>query len=107
MGLVAGRHLASTSSVSPRLVALAIVLAVVNGMIGLLIGIGIGLDAGSAAALAILAGSASYIAAPAAIRMALPEVDPGMPLTMSLAITFPFNVLVAIPVLTALTGFLP
>ena len=106
MGLLAGRHLAGTGSVSPRLVALAIALAVTNGMIGLLIGTGIGLDAGSAAALAILAGSASYIAAPAAIRMALPEVDPGMPLTMSLAVTCPFNVLVAIPSLTAVAGFL-
>lgn len=106
MGLVAGRHLAGTGSVSPRLVTLAIALAVTNGMVGLLIGMGIGLDAGSAAALAILAGSASYIAAPAAIRMALPEVDPGMPLTMSLAVTFPFNVLVAIPVLTAIAGYL-
>lgn len=107
MGLVAGRHLAGTGGVSPRLVVLAIALAVTNGMVGLLIGMGIGLDAGSAAALAILAGSASYIAAPAAIRMALPEVDPGMPLTMSLAVTFPFNVLVAIPLLTGLAGFLP
>ncbi|MCP8885434.1 sodium-dependent bicarbonate transport family permease [Devosia sp. XJ19-1] len=106
MGLVAGRHLAGTGSVSPRLVALAIALAVTNGVVGLLIGMGIGLDAGSAAALAILAGSASYIAAPAAVRMALPEVDHGMPLTMSLAVTFPFNVLVAIPILSALAGLL-
>ncbi|KKC32046.1 sodium-dependent bicarbonate transport family permease [Devosia psychrophila] len=107
MGLVAGRHLMRRGSVSPRLIALAIGLAVTNGMIGLLVGMAIGLDPGSAAALGILAGSASYIAAPAAIRMALPEVDPGMPLTMSLAITFPFNVLVGIPVLTAVAGLLP
>ncbi len=106
MGLLAGRHLAGTGSISPRLVALAIALAVTNGLVGLLIGIVIGLDPGSAAALAILAGSASYIAAPAAIRMALPEVDPGMPLTMSLAVTFPFNILVAIPVLTGVAGVL-
>ncbi|MVS98892.1 sodium-dependent bicarbonate transport family permease [Devosia marina] len=106
MGLVAGRHLTGNGSVSPRLVALAIALAITNGMVGLLIGMSIGLDAGSAAALATLAGSASYIAAPAAIRMALPEVDPGMPLTMSLAVTFPFNVVVAIPVLTAVAGLL-
>jgi hypothetical protein len=107
MGLVAGRHLAAKGSVSPVLVALAIALAITNGMVGLLIGMGIGLDPGSAAALAVLAGSASYIAAPAAIRMALPEVDPGMPLTMSLAVTFPFNVLVAIPILTTVAKFLP
>lgn len=107
MGLVAGRHLVGGGSVSPRLVVLAVALAITNGIIGLLIGMGIGLDAGSAAALAILAGSASYIAAPAAIRMALPKVDPGITLTMSLAVTFPFNVLVAIPLLTGLVGILP
>lgn len=106
MGLVAGRHLAGAGSVTPRLVALAIALAVTNGAIGLVIGIAIGLDFGSATALAILAGSASYIAAPAAIRIALPQVDPGLPLTMSLAVTFPFNVLVAIPALTALAGLM-
>ena len=91
---------------STRLVALAIGLAVTNGVVGLLVGNAIGLDPGSAVALGILAGSASYIAAPAAIRMALPEVDPGMPLAMSLAITFPFNVLVGIPTLIAIAGLL-
>ena len=106
MGLLAGRHLADRGGVSPRLAVLAIALATTNGTIGLVLGAAIGLDVGSAAALAILAGSASYIAAPAAIRMALPEVDPGMPLTMSLAITFPFNVLVAIPILTVAAQFL-
>lgn len=104
MGLVAGRHLVRTGRLSPRLIALAIGLAVSHGLVGLLVGTAIGLDPGTAAALAILAGSASYIAAPAAIRMALPEVDPGMPLTMSLAITFPFNVLVGIPLLIAVTS---
>lgn len=106
MGLVAGRHLVRGGSVSTTLVALAIGLAVTHGMVGLLVGTAIGLDTGSAVALGILAGSASYIAAPAAIRMALPEVDAGMPLTMSLAITFPFNVLVGIPMLTAIAGLL-
>ena len=106
MGLVAGRHLSGTGSVTPRLIALAIVLAASNGLVGLALGMAIGLNTGSAAALGILAGSASYIAAPAAIRMALPEVDPGMPLTMSLAITFPYNVLVGIPLLIALAGLL-
>lgn len=106
MGLVAGRHLVRGGSVSKTLVALAIGLAVINGMIGLLVGTAVGLDAGSAIALGILAGSASYIAAPAAIRMALPEVNAGLPLTMSLAVTFPFNILVGIPLLTAVAGLL-
>lgn len=106
MGLVAGRHLSRRGSMSPRLIALAVVLAWVNGMIGFVVGTAVGLETGTAAALGILAGSASYIAAPAAVRMALPEVDPGMPLTMSLAVTFPFNVLVGIPLMVALAGLL-
>lgn len=106
MGLVAARHVLQTRSVTPAIAALAVILAVVNGTIGVFAGSLIGLDTGSAAALGILAGSASYIAAPAAIRLALPEVDIGLPLAMSLAITFPFNVLVGIPIFITLSCFL-
>ena len=57
-----------------------------------------------AALLAILAASASYIAVPAAMRIALPKADPGIYLTMSLGITFPFNLLVGIPLYQAATA---
>lgn len=106
MGLLAARQILHARGVTPTLVALAIAFAVVNGTFGVVIGTLIGLDAGSAAALGILAGSASYIAAPAAIRLALPEADIGLPLAMSLAITFPFNVLVGIPLLAHLARLL-
>ena len=102
MGLVAVRRLRESRSVTPRLAALAIALPLVNGTIGAAVGAGIGLDPGSAAALAILAASASYIAVPAAMRLALPRADAGLYLSMSLAITFPFNIVVGIPVYTAL-----
>ena len=58
----------------------------------------VGLSAGGAAILMTLAASASYIAVPAALRLALPEARLAIPLTMSLVITFPFNLLVGIPV---------
>jgi hypothetical protein len=58
----------------------------------------LGLDPGTAAALTMLAAGASYIAVPAAIRLALPDADPGIYLSLSLAVTFPFNILVSIPV---------
>lgn len=106
MGLVAARHLIRTRSVTPVIAALAVVLAVANGSLGVFAGSLIGLDLGSTAALGILAGSASYIAAPAAIRLALPEANIGLPLAMSLAITFPFNVIVGIPIFTTLARFL-
>jgi hypothetical protein len=75
---------------------------VVNGVVGVLLGALVGLDAGSAAALGILAASASYIAVPAAMRLALPEADPGLYLAMSLAVTFPFNITAGIPLYTLL-----
>ncbi len=108
MGLIAARRIMDTQALTWRLGAIAIALPLVNGLIGTLLGAGIGLDTGSTAALGILCASASYIAVPAAMRLALPEADPGIYLTMSLSITFPFNILVNIGLVAtfadALTG---
>jgi hypothetical protein len=98
MGLVAAKRLKDGRSLTPRLIGLAIAIALANGTLGVLLGGLLGLDAGTAAALGILAGSASYIAVPAAMRLALPQADPGLYLGMSLAVTFPFNILVGIPI---------
>lgn len=97
MGLVAGRRLVDSRSLTVRAGALAIVMPLINGTIGTVLGTLIGLDAGSAAALGILAASASYIAVPAAMRLALPQADPGLYLSMSLGVTFPFNIILGIP----------
>lgn len=102
MGLVAVRRLRETRALTARLVGLALIFPVVNGTMGVAIAALIGLDAGSAAALGILAASASYIAVPAAMRLALPQADPGLSLAMSLAVTFPFNIILGIPFLTLL-----
>ena len=80
---------------------IAIGLPLVNGALGATLGTIIGLDVGSAAALGVLCASASYIAVPAAMRLALPEADPGIYLTMSLSLTFPFNILVNIGLISA------
>ncbi len=101
MGLIAARRIMMTKSLTWRLSAIAIGLPLVNGMIGVLAGTAIGLDVGSAAGFGVLCASASYIAVPAAMRMALPEADPGLYLTMSLSITFPFNILVNIGLITS------
>jgi hypothetical protein len=103
MGLIAARRLREARSLTFRLVLLGLAFPIVNGMIGVLIGSGIGLDVGSTVALAILAASASYIAVPAAMRLALPEADSGLYLSMSLAITFPFNIVIGIPLFTQIT----
>ena len=102
MGLIAMRRLRESRALSWRMVALGIVLPLVNGTIGLLLAALLGLDPGSGAALAMLAASASYIAVPAAVRLALPDADPGIYLSMSLAVSFPFNILIGIPLVIQL-----
>jgi uncharacterized protein len=79
------------------LLVFGIVAPVVLGAIGAAIGVLAGLSPGGAAVFATLAASASYIAAPAAVRIALPEANPGLSLTAALAITFPFNLVIGIP----------
>jgi hypothetical protein len=106
MGLVAGRRLIETRSLTARAAAMAIVLPLLNGTLGTVIGAAIGLDAGSTAALGILAASASYIAVPAAMRLALPQADPGLYLSMSLGVTFPFNIIAGIPLYALLAQVL-
>jgi hypothetical protein len=96
MGLIAARRLLDRRALTVRTAALALVLPLLNGSLGVVLGIELGLDAGSAAALGILAGSASYIAVPAVMRLALPDADPGLYLGMSLAVTFPFNLTIGI-----------
>lgn len=106
LGLIAVRRLRETKALTLRLASLAIVLPVVNAAVAIGIGALIGLDAGSVAALGILGGSASYIAVPAAMRLALPQADPGLSLGMSLAVTFPFNIIVGIPLYIALATWM-
>jgi hypothetical protein len=96
MGLIASRRLSQTKALNRRLVALAFLLPLLNGSLGVVAGTLLGLDVASAAMLGVLAASASYIAVPAAMRLAVPEADPGIYLSMSLGLTFPFNLLVGI-----------
>ena len=101
MGLIAARRLRETRALTARLALLAVALPLVNGLIGVVIGSGLGLDPGTAAMLGVLTASASYIAVPAAMRLAVPDADPGIYLSMSLGITFPFNVVVNIALIAS------
>ena len=99
MGLVAGRGLrAGRGYLRGGLVVFALGSPVMGASLALGLAWLVGLSAGGAAILMTLAASASYIAVPAALRLALPEARLAIPLTMSLVITFPFNLLVGIPV---------
>lgn len=104
MGLVAVRRMRESRGMTLRLASLGVVLPLLNGSIGLAVAIALGLNAGTAAAFAMLAASASYIAVPATMRMALPKADPGIYLSMSLGVTFPFNIVIGIPLFTALAA---
>jgi len=97
MGAIAAERLRAVARVGVRLVVAAVLLPVVNGTVGAVLGAAAGLSTGGVAVLATLAASASYIAAPAAVRIALPEADPALSISAALGITFPFNLTVGIP----------
>jgi len=98
MGVVAGRRVGDLRKVGPFLLGFGIFVPLVNGALGVLLGKFTGLGLGGATLLGVLSSSASYIAAPAAIRMSLPDANPTLYLTSSLAITFPFNITLGIPI---------
>lgn len=106
MGLLAARRLREARSLTPTLAAFAILLPLLNAGIGLGVAALIGLSGGTAAAFIILCASASYIAVPAAISLALPRADIGLCLAMSLAITFPFNIIIGIPLYGWMAGLI-
>lgn len=97
MGLVSGRRLTDLWRAGWRAVVPALILPPVQATLGIALAYGLGLSKGDALLLAVLAGSASYIAVPAALRVALPEANPGLYLPMALAVTFPFNIVIGIP----------
>ena len=98
MGLVASRRLGELRSSGVFLVAFGIAMPLMAGLVGAGTATLVGMSIGGATVLATLAGSASYIAAPAAMRIAVPEANPTLYLTASLGITYPFNILVGIPI---------
>lgn len=97
MGVVAGERLSDLKRTGPALLVFGVGMAVVHGVLGVGVGLLAGLSPGGATVLGAMSASASYIAAPPAVRMTLPEANPTLSLTASLAITFPFNVILGIP----------
>ena len=106
MGLVAGQRLRDLKKVGAFLVGFGIVVPVLHGCIGILLARLSGLSEGGAFVLGVMAASASYIAAPAAVRVALPDANPTYYLGASLGITFPFNLTLGIPIYVLLAQWL-
>lgn len=102
LGIAAAHRARDFRKVGVVLATFALTMPLFNALVGAVIGSFVGLSPGGTMVLATLAASASYIAAPAAVRLALPEANPGYYLTTSVAITFPFNLVLGLPLYYAL-----
>ena len=106
MGLIAASQFTNLRSHGLFLVIFALAIPVPLAMLGAALGWLLGLSVGGTTMLAVLAGSASYIAAPAAMRIAVPEASPTLSLTASLGVTFPFNIFIGIPLYLGFARYL-
>lgn len=97
MGMLVGRRLSDVRKAGMFLIGFGLVMPVVHGSLGIVLGQLAGLSIGGSMILGTLAASASYITAPAVVRAAMPEANPGYYLTAALVITFPFNLIVGLP----------
>jgi hypothetical protein len=98
MGLEAARRINDFRRVGATLIAFGLLMPLFSAMTGIIIGaFALGFGIGGTLLVAVLAASASYIAVPPAMRLAIPEANPSLYLTLSLGITFPFNVVIGIP----------
>lgn len=97
MGLTAARRLGDFLRLGRFLACFGLIMPLIGGTLGILVAHLAGLGVPEATLMGVLAASGSYIAAPAAVRLALPGANPSLSITLSLGVTFPFNILVGIP----------
>ena len=102
LGMTAGRRLPDIGRIGFKLIAFAVATPITLGAAGVAAGTLAGLSLGGSTVMGVLAASASYIAAPAAVRVALPDANPAIYLTAALAVTFPFNLVAGIPLYYAI-----
>lgn len=98
LGYLAGSQIKALKGVGTGLFIFAIAFPLFAGTLGVFGGVAAGLSIGGATVLGVLCASASYIAAPAAVQVALPEANPSLSITASLGVTFPFNLIFGIPI---------
>lgn len=97
MGLVAAKRIRDLRKTGSFLIGFSVFIPVINALIGIGIAKVLGFEEGNALLFAVLCASASYIAVPAAMRMTVPQANPSLYVSMALALTFPFNIIVGIP----------
>ncbi len=98
MGLIAARRIQEVAKAGFFVIGFSLIMPILNAAIGIGLSRLIGISEGNALLLAVLCASASYIAVPAAMRMTIPEANPSLYISMALALTFPFNIIIGIPV---------
>lgn len=106
MGLVTGERLNDLLVVGPFLIGFGVIIPICHGFLGAYWGHLAGLNLGGCTVLAAIVSSASYIAAPPAVRLTLPEANPTLSMTASLGITFPFNIAFGIPLYYQMAKYL-
>jgi len=98
MGMEAARRIGDFRLAGPSLIVFGVAMPILGGAIGLAVGHwALGFGVGGTLLVAVLGASASYIAVPPAMRLAIPEASRALFLTLSLGVTFPFNVVIGIP----------
>jgi hypothetical protein len=97
MGVVAGRRIGAIKEAGFFLIGFGILMPLINAALGILLSLLLNLDQGNSFMLTVLFASASYIAVPAAMRIAIPDANPGIYVPVALAITFPFNIIAGLP----------
>jgi hypothetical protein len=106
MGATVATRFATSGWPPLRMAIFAIISPIVFGTVGIIAAHSIGLSIGGSAVFGIMAASASYIAAPAAVRIAIPDADSGLSLGLALGVTFPFNLTIGIPLAFIFSRFI-
>jgi hypothetical protein len=104
MGIVAAQRIRDLRQAGAFLITFSVLMPLFNAAVGVLIARGLGLGPGNALLFVVLCASASYIAVPAAMRMTVPEANPSLYISTALGVTFPFNIIVGIPIYMALVN---
>ncbi len=104
MGIVAAQRVKDLQKAGWFLIFFSVLMPLFNGVVGAFIAKGIGLEPGNALLFIVLCASASYIAVPAAMRMTVPEANPSYYISTALGLTFPFNIIVGIPLYMGLVN---
>ncbi len=106
MGLIAGRRLDDIKKVGVFLVGFSVIIPTINGIMGVFVSTLLGLSVGGAVMYGLLLASASFIAAPAVLRYAIPQAKPSLYITSALGITFPYNIVVLLPIMFIISTFI-